>query len=444
MRKTYISAKSVIIFLALLCLFLLSVSADDALTPLKINTKSTTYASGILTGLTWQECVQEAKQNHPDLVSAEEALKQAKANKAITKSDFLPQISSDLGGKTSEATTKVTTDTYSYNITGKQLLFDGFKTSHDVASATEDIKSAQYSYEVTSSNVRLSLRTAFVELLRAQELLNITEDIAKRRKQNVELVKLRYEAGREHKGSLLTAQANLALAEFEFAQAKRNIDLAQRRLTKELGRAKLLPIRVKGDFEIKHSYQEKPDFERLSEGNPFLLELIAEKEAVRFDLKSAKADFFPKVYTNASVGRSASDWPPDNDVWSAGVSLSLPIFEGGSRIAEVSRTRAAFNQAQADERSGRDSIILTLEETWKELQDAVGKAEVQQKFLEATEERAKITQAQYSTGLISFDNWTIIEDDLVKTKKSFLDAQKDTLVAEANWIQAEGGILDYE
>ena len=100
------------------------------------------------------------------------------------------------------------------------------------------------------------------------------------------------------------------------------------------------------------------------------------------------------------------------------------------------------NQAQAEAQSGRDSVILTLEETWTELQDAIDKVQVQKKFLEASEERAKIAQAQYSSGLILFDNWIIIENDLVKTKKSFLDAQANALIAEANWIQAKGGTLD--
>lgn len=394
--------------------------------------------------LTWEDCVQEAKQKHPDLISAEEVLNQAKATKAINQSGALPQITTSLSGKTQEATSGATTDTYAYDISAKQLLFDGFKTAHNIASATEDVKSAQYSYDVTSSNVRLNLRSAFAKLLKAQDLLSISEDIAKRRKQNLELVELRYEAGREHRGSLLTAQADLAQAELDLTQSRRDIDLAQRRLTKELGRAKLLPIKVKADFEIKHVDRKRPDFERLGESNPFLLELMAKKEAARFDLKFAQADFFPEVYASASAGKSDSHWPPSNDAWSTSVSLSLPIFEGGSRIAQVSKARAALNQAQADERSGKDSVILTLEESWKEWQDAIDTVQVQQKFLEAREERAKITQAQYSTGLISFDNWTIIEDDLVNTRKSFLNTQADALIAEANWIQAKGGTLEYD
>lgn len=394
--------------------------------------------------LAWDDCVKEAGKNHPDLISAQEELNQAKADKAITASDLLPQISSSLSERTSRTATATQTDTYSYSVTGEQLLFDGGKTPYDIASASEDVKSAQYNYEVTSSNVRLRLRSAFVELLKAQEFLYIAEDIAKRRKKNVELVELRYEAGREHKGSLLTAQANLAQAEFEVAQAKRNISLALRRLTKELGRSKLTPIEVAGDFKIAYSNRVKPDFEYLADSTPLLKELIAQKQAARFDLKSAKADFFPQVYANASAGKTASDWPPDKNVWSVGVSLSLPIFEGGSRIAQASKARAIFNQSLADERSGRDGVILTLEQTWIDLQDAIDEVSVEEKFLEATQERAKISQAQYSTGLTSFDDWTIIEDELVRTKKSFLDAQANALNTEAYWIQAKGGTLEYE
>ena len=399
------------------------------------------YAEEIFT---WEECVKIAKKNHPDLVSAREKLNQAKANKAITTSNLLPQIDSSLSEKTSKTATKDKTDTYSYGITGKQLLFDGLKTPYDIAQAKEEIKSSQFNYEVTSSNVRLRLRAAFVKLLRAQELLSITEEIALRRKQNAELVKLRYQAGREHRGSLLTAEANLAQAEFEISQAKRNIKLAQRRLNKELGRTKFVPVRVKGNFGILYSDRERLDFENLAEGNPFLQELITQKEAARLGLKSAKADFFPQIYANTSYGKTASDWPPDREEWSVGVSLSLPIFEGGRRRAVVSQSRAKFNQVQAEERSGRDSVILTLEETWTELQDTIDKVRIEKKFLEAAEERANISQAQYSSGLIPFDNWIIIEDDLVKAKKSFLDARANALIAEANWIQAKGGTLDYD
>ena len=120
------------------------------------------------------------------------------------------------------------------------------------------------------------------------------------------------------------------------------------------------------------------------------------------------------------------------------------MYEGGSRTAEVSRATAELNRTRADERSERDSVVLALEETWTDFQDAVDRVLVRQKFFEAARERAKIARAQYANGLISFDNWTIIEDDLVRDQKAFLEAQADALNAEALWIQAKGGTLEYE
>ena len=396
--------------------------------------------------LTWSDCIREAIKNHPDLISASEKLKQSKADKSITMSTMLPQISADASDKKMETDAKKEYEASSYGITGRQLLFDGFKTASDAKAASKTISASQYNYAVTSSNIRLRLRTAFTELLRTQKLILMTEEIALRRKQNSELVKLRYEAGREHRGSLLTSQADLAQAEFEIVQAKRSVSLAQRQLTKELGRRKFMPVKANGNFAIIEINMKKPNFEYLADNTIFLKELIARKEAARFGLKSAKADFFPKIYANASSGTTNSDWLPDEDTyaWSVGVSVSLPIFEGGSRIAKVSKAKAGLNKAQADERSGRDSIVFTLEDTWTEFQNAADRVSVQHKYLEAAKERAKIANAQYSTGLTSFNDWIIIEDNLVNARKSFLNAQANVLINEANWIQAKGGTLNYE
>jgi hypothetical protein len=46
-------------------------------------------------------------------------------------------------------------------------------------------------------------------------------------------------------------------------------------------------------------------------------------------------------------------------------------------------------------------------------------------------------------GLIQFDDWTIIEDGLVRAKKTFLDTQANAVLAEANWAQAKGETLEY-
>jgi len=396
--------------------------------------------------LSWQDCIKEAAKNHPDLIAAQESVKQSQAGKKITASTLFPQIDSNLKAstaRTDSGTSSATGDTYTYGASATQLLFDGTKTISDVKAASENIKAAQYSYRFTSTEVRLRLRSAFINLLKAQEMLRITEEIYNIRRGNLELITLRYASGLEHKGALLTAEANLAQAQYEISQAKRNLDVSQRELVKEMGRLQLTPLQVKGDFEVKDTAKEKPDFEALAKNNPSLQQLIAKKNAAQFSLRSAYANFSPTLSGQAGANKTSSHWSPQNDQWNLGLTLSMPIFEGGLRFAQVSQAQALLNQLLQNERSTRDSAVLTLEQTWAELQDAMENVAVQKKSLIASEERSNIAQAQFSTGFITYDNWTIIEDNLVSAKRSFLDAQANALLAEANWIQAKGETLEY-
>jgi len=402
--------------------------------------------------LSWDDYLAEARQNNPDLISAQEVVSQRKSDKLITASGLYPQIDLSLGASTSKAssrsittgaTSTTTTDSYSYGLSGTQLLFDGFKKLNEISAASQDISAAQQGYRFTSSEVRLDLRIAFISLLEAQEMVRVTEEIYNIRRNSLELITLRYYSGLEHKGALLTAEANLASADSGVSQAKRSVELAQRQLTKAMGRKEFKPVFLKGDFRVNDSVKAKPDFEQLAENNPSLLEAAAKKNSAAFDIKSAYADFYPQLTGSGGTGRSDSHWPARNKQWNAGLSVSMPVFEGGLRFAQVSKAKSAYRQAEADERSLKDSVVVNLEQAWVSLQDALEVVGVQQKTLEATVERSRISEAQYSTGFMTFDNWIIIEDDLVNAKRSYLTAQADALLAEANWIQAKGETLEY-
>jgi len=394
--------------------------------------------------MTWQDCVLHAKKRNPELVSAREKIMQADAQKRIVGSALWPQfIGNAIPYQTSASGLKANAnDTYQYGVTASQLLFDGFKTWNSTNAEAEKIRSAAYNYDVVSSNVRLNLRQAFVELMRAQEFLTIASEIMEIRKQDSDLINMRYKAGREHMGALLTAYANQAQAEKDVVQAGRNIGLAQRRLTKTLGESKLIRMNAVGDFRVKDPALERPAFEPMAESIPFLQEIMARKESAKYSLKAAKAEFFPQVFAKASFNETADYLMPDQSGWMAGVSVNWPIFQGGLRIGDVDKAKAVLEQLRADEKSGRDGVILTLEDTWTKFQNAMENEKVTEKFLEAAAERSKISNAQYSIGLMSFDNWIIIEDNLVKAKQAVLDAKAAMLVAEANWIQAKGGTLE--
>jgi len=398
--------------------------------------------------LTWGGCVKEAAKNHPDLIAAGEIIKQTQAVKQQTASGLYPQVAAEVSGSTAQTSSSAGDsskgDSYGYGVTGTQLLFDGVKTINEVKAAGQNIIASQQSFKFTSTTVRYKLRTAFVNLLTTQEMLRIAEEIFNIRRGNLELIVLRYESGLEHRGALLTAEADLADAQYGIAQNKRSVVVAQQELTKEMGRKQLKSISVQGDFKVKDSALVKPDFEVIAKKNPSLAELIAQKNSAEFSLKSAYGNFAPQLTGLANASKAGDHWAPRGNNWNLGLNLSLPLFEGGLRVAQVAQARALVNQLKENERSALDGIILTLQQSWALMQDAIENVKVQYLALIATEERSKIAQAQYSIGFIAFDNWIIIEDNLVKAKRNYLAAQEAALLAEAKWIQAKGEVLEYE
>lgn len=394
--------------------------------------------------IAWRECVREAWRQNPDLAAALAKLGQSKADRRIAVSPLLPQVTASTNDDKAKGTDGAVGEAHSLGLNAQQLLFDGFKTPFEIGKAGEGITASRWAYLVTSSDVRLRLRNAYVDLLRAQDLVTITREITDRRKQNTDLVTLGYEAGREHKGSLMLSQADLAQAEYDVAAALRAIEFGRRRLTKEMGRPHSAPLKTGGDFALDAPGPERPDFEQLCETNPFLHELAALKEAARWGVKSSQADYFPQIYGSIGMNKIGSGWPARGDEKDIGISMNWPLYEGGQRVAGVAKSKDIFLQTEADERSGRDGVVLTLTDAWTKLRNAIEQVDVQRKILAAAEERAKISRAQYSIGLLSFDNWTIIEDSLVRAKNTFLDACGAEGLAEAAWVQARGGTLEDE
>jgi outer membrane protein TolC len=82
-----------------------------------------------------------------------------------------------------------------------------------------------------------------------------------------------------------------------------------------------------------------------------------------------------------------------------------------------------------------------LEEAFAAHQDAAERVDVQENFYEAARVRAEIARSQYSSGLLSFDDWDIIENELISREKEILAARRDAARAEAAWESAQGAGL---
>ncbi|MEW5896025.1 MAG: TolC family protein [Candidatus Omnitrophota bacterium] len=390
--------------------------------------------------LKWEEVVAKTLELQPELRSAGLDIEEAQFSEDIARSGLFPEISgtstfnrAETGGKWANA--------YNHKIVTSWLLFDGLKTPYALKAARKRVDEQQFAYEVTASDVLLDIRAAYIDVMEAQRFVTLTEEIRDRKRQNLQMIELRYEGGREHRGALLTAKAELAEAQFNVREAGRGLVLARRRLFIAMGTEQMRNVFVEGEFELSEFHAQKPDLNSLLETIPFLNELAAAREAAMLDKHSAKGRIWPAVSAVSSLGKSGDEFWGDDRGVSFGLSLSIPLFEGGENAATIKRSHVAFLQAGATEQTGRQQVLLTLEDRWKGLQDAIETVEFRQEFLRASEERAKIASVQYENGLIGFDDWIIIENNLVTAQRNDLSARAGMLQAEAEWIHSLGGTI---
>ncbi len=392
---------------------------------------------------TWEQCVEAALSGNPELLSSQEQIKASEASRGSTRAGLLPHLNASASAQKSHREDADTKNSYSYGLSASQLIFDGLKSVYNLEAADSKLTETEYAVRVTSAGIRLELKNAFISLLKAQESVAIYQEILTRRKHVMELVQMRYNAGSEHRGSWYSSRADYLSAQASLKSAERSVILARKKLCFLMGKNESSDISVTGNFHSELKYREMPDFGAIADRNPSFLKAEAQVKSAELSMKASIAAFSPVVSGSGSAGRSGdSDRMSGN--WSLGISVNAPLFSGGETWYGYKKAEAAYNQAVLDRKTVRNSVMEELQSAWNTLMDSIENVDVQKAGLDANTERSKIGEAQYSIGTLSFDNWTIIENNLSSAKKSYLEACAAALTAEAKWIKAKGGTLDNE
>ncbi|MCX7010266.1 MAG: TolC family protein, partial [Kiritimatiellaeota bacterium] len=112
------------------------------------------------------------------------------------------------------------------------------------------------------------------------------------------------------------------------------------------------------------------------------------------------------------ISRSDDVFFPQENAWTVGVALNYPFFPGGRNIQDVRTAQSDERRYAMLLRSQWQQTLVNLKQAFSDWQTAVEQLHVQREFLQAAELRAEISRNQYEIGLLSFDNWDIIENDL--------------------------------
>ena len=387
--------------------------------------------------LSWQSCIDETIKNNSALKSAYKSLESSQYSASGAYSGFFPQVTGSLDYSKNEGNTSDFQRNYSATISASETLFNGLQDKAKVNQAAAQVRVQEANLTTFKAKVSFDLKSAYAGLLFAEQSFSLQQEIIKRREDNLKLVTLRFQGGRENRGSMLLSKAYLNQANFDALQAKNNIRVAQAQLMNILGRDEDLELTVSENVPLDASTSE-PNFRQLMLSTPDHVQFIAQEDVADSGITAARAGFFPTLSLNASTGKQGPDWFPQETHRTLGLTLSVPLFGGGKDYYATKSAVALFDVARSTRENGDRQTLAKLKQTYTVYIEAIEKLKVDESFKVAALKRAEIARSKYNNGLMTFEDWDLIENDLIVRERTVLQSQQDLTTAEAAWQQAQG------
>jgi multidrug efflux system outer membrane protein len=391
-----------------------------------------------------------------ELKAAVARVEQARAVARVARSELLPTITADpsytrqryspnqvpgFGGITANNFRAPLDLSYEIDLWGR--VRRGFQ------SARADAQASLAAF----GNVLLSLHADVAQnyfALRAldAEIATVTSTVGLRKEQ-VQLVRSRFEGGIGNELDVARAETELASTEAEAAS------LAKRRAELENALAVLVGenpstfkfTAIASDDGTKWN-PAPPEIPAglpadLLERRPDVSEAERQLAAANARIGVAKAAFFPVLSLTGSGGYVSGDidnlfnW--DSRVWSIGPSLSLPIFAGGRNLANLKRSKSVYEESVARYRQSVLVAFGDVENSLAGIRHLADQANAQDRAVANARRAAELAGERYRAGIVSYLEVVDANREALQAERGRAQLTGQRLASSVQLIKAIGG-----
>lgn len=290
-----------------------------------------------------------------------------------------------------------------------QLIFDGGRTAAGIRAAKETETESADTYRRALQTVAYQVANAYYTALAAERTTQVDVELVRENVVQLALVEAQFRVGTAARVDVITAEEPVAQARVAVVQAQGSEVAAQAAFANALGLNADADVRPKDDtpFLQTSGIRTIPPptylaaFSRAKISRPDLAASLDALHSAEQSLRQAKLGLFPSLTANASQNESSSAIGGGNlgGTTSLGASLSWPLFDQGQTPANVARTKAEVDAANAAYQTTLLGLQLNVRQTLAQLVSAREAVRESQVALDEAEEVLKSTQAQYHAGV---------------------------------------------
>ena len=250
-----------------------------------------------------------------------------------------------------------------------------------------------------------------------------------------EAVEVRLQAGLAARADRLRAQAALVEAQLAREAAERDHAKAMATLKQAAGIEQTQTLTL--DWDVAPP--------AVPEVDALLADLLAEAERQRPDLHAlqataasaraaaerARAARWPSVSLAANSGRTffLEDERVPSTTYSVGLSVALPLFDGGRLAAEARAASREAERLQAEAEVQRSQVALAITRAYHDVRHAQARRAGVAVQFESAAESERAAEARYRAGVGSLLEWLTAQADLARARQVRAQSDSDWLAA---------------
>ena len=405
--------------------------------------------------LTLDRAVGIALKKHPSVLAGQGAIDVNRARKGQAQAGYWPTLDATAGYARYEpagiqdsssslppGTTQHIPNTqwqYTGSASAKQTIFDFGKTWTNVNIQKQNIEASKADLDNTEEQIILNVKQAYYNHLRAKRNRTVAEETVNQFRQHLEQAKAFYEVGTKPKFDVTKAEVDLSNARLNLIKAEHGVRLTMVSLNNAMGVPAAPEYVIEDNLSFaKYAVGLEDAVKKAYDNRPELKALTARRIAAEKAVYVAKTGYFPILTGNASWSWAGKKFDPYDGSWTAGMTLSIPIFSGFLTKNQVSEAKANLSILSANEEALRQNMLLEVQQNYLSLNEAEERIVTAELTVRQAKENHEIATGRYSAGVGNPIEVTDAEVALSNAKAAHIQALYDYKVTAASLEKAMG------
>ncbi len=397
---------------------------------------------GILpTGATAQErpldleaSVRLALEANPDFKSRQAAVEATRAELTGARSARYPTVGLSASAARYENGSSGAMDRHEVGVGLRQVLYQGGRVSAGVDAAEAVLEADEGALQAARANLVLAVRQSWYRAAQGERMVRSAEEGLARSELNLEYAEAQLAAGLGTRPDVLRARVDVSGAELELTRARNVGESARAVLNTLMGQPPSVSLALAAE-DPEAALPELASWEEL------LTTALDSREELRSArartarqealVRLARGSYLPSVTADAGVSRGAMASQDAEKSWSLGVALSLPLFDGFSRSADVQAQRARLDAARFDEAAVAQGVEAEAWQAWLDEQESARRLENARALFAAATENLEAAQESYRQGLGSMIGLVDARTSFTGAEQALIQAIYDRRIARA-------------